>query len=356
MAIAQVEDVRDLDRHHPRHPLVRNVPVVARRFESILQDGYDPAGIKVPSGQSLLAHVAGKTRYAATRASYSHPLWDHLAERVPVWSRRETWLATQLSRYGILRIEPVDEWNAIELGLAPDVDRYWGPTQPLPLNLQADRFSSLDGLLLLLLLYREAQDAAHTDWAERLRAALYRTATEWADLHRYRGEILDTWKFLIASRMVTWAPRLQPSAEALRRAYEDLLSEHALMGASNVHKRLLLPEQLKPGTRSERRWRRRAWVRACCRRYDRLAVEEFGYCDTSPVLEWLIANRAAIGAHRSHAIDVLMDYDSGPIAPLAPLAMPEELYKQRRRPPMLEDECIVFGDRSIYDVVPIVVA
>jgi hypothetical protein len=356
MAIAQVEDVRDLDRHHPRHPLVQNVPVVSRRFESILQDGYDPAGIKVPSGKSLLAHVAGKTGYTATRASYSHPLWDHLAERVPAWSRRETWLATQLSRYGILRIEPVDEWNAIELGLTPDVDPYWGPTQPPPLNLQAGRFVSLDGLLLLLLLYREAQDAAHTDRSERMGAALYQAASEWARLHQYRGEVLDTWELLVESRMVAWAPRFQPSTEALRRAYENLLSEQALTGASKGSRRSLLPEQLKPGTRSERRWRRRAWIRACCRRYERLGNANFEYRDTSPMFEWVVANRASIGAHRSRAIDVLMDDDEGPVAELAPLTMPEELYKQRRRPPMTEDEWVAFGDRSIYDVIPVVKA
>jgi hypothetical protein len=356
MAIAQVEDVRDLDRHRPRHPLVRNVPLVARRFESILQDGYDPAGIKVLSGTSLLAYVSGKTGYTATRASYSHPLWEHLAERVPAWSRRETWLATQLSRHGILRVEPVDEWNANELGLMPGVDPYWGPTRPPPLNLQASRFVSLDGLLLLLLLYREAQDAAHTDRAERLEATLYQAASEWARLHRYRGEALDTWEFLTESRMVAWTPRFQPSTEALQLACQDLLSEQALAGESKRSRKSLLPEQLKPGTRSERRWRRRAWIRACCRRYNRLGQNaNYEYRDTSPVFEWVVANRASIAAHRSRAIDVLMD-DEGPIAELAPLAMPEDLYRHRRRPLMTEEEWVAFGDRSVYDVIPVVKA
>lgn len=353
MAIAQVDNVRVLDRNAPRHPLARDLSV-ARRFETILDDGYDPAKVAASPSKSLLDHVASKPAYKTTRSTYAHPLWRHLAERTYRWAGREAWLTVQLAHHGILRVEPVDEWHAIELGLLPDTDPPSGQLDPAPLDLHVDRFATLDGLLLLLLLYREAQDAAHTERASLLKEALHSTALEFCCIYRYQGEVLDTWRLLIESRMVAWDPHVEPSAKMLHQTQAKLRAELDA-GKPRGARGPAAPETLTPGTRSERRWRRRVWVRACCLHFDRVWQQpNFDYRDASPIFEWLIANRALIDAHRARAIDVLLERDDLPYPTLAPLVMPNELYRQRQHAGMSDAEWTAFGTTSIYDVIPVV--
>lgn len=352
MAIAEVEDVRELDQHCPRHALACNLPV-ARRFESILQDGYDPATVRAKSGTSLLKHVAGKKDYRATAKTYHHALWDHLALRTPPWPQREAWLIDQLGLYRVLRVEPIDEFHAVELGLIPD--RFPVAVESPPLDLDSDRFASLDGLLLLLLLYREAQDAAHLDRARRLKVALHQAALGFAGIYQYRGEVLDTWRLLIESRMVAWDPHPNPRALELGKAQAELRGEHADVARSPRRRGPIAPDRLKPNTRSERRWRRRVWVRACCLYFDRVWQQpNFDYRDACPLFGWVVAHRTLINAQRARAIDVLMECDDGPTLILDPLIMPAFLYERRQRPLMSEAEWTVFGTRSIYDVIPVV--
>lgn len=334
-----------LDRHSPRHPLMRDVPP-ARRFETILLDGYTPA-------PWLREHVARAWGYKATQNAYAHPLWEHLKERSPNFPERDTWLAKQLKSHGILWTEPGDEENAIELGLIPD-EREWPSDRTPALDLQPSRFMSLDGLLLLLLLYREAQDAGHRLQAEKFRSALYSLGFEWARHYRYEGETLDTWRFLLESRMVEWMPRFHPGRAAIERAEEELLCEHDRLARLSKTKPRTPPGLLKKG-RGERRWRRKLLMHACCLHYDGvLSNPNFEYRDATSMYEWLTAHRTKIAQHRSHAIDVLMEFECAPEPKLDPLVMPAALYAQRRRPPMSESEWVVFGDTSIFDVIPVV--
>src|SRR3546814_1147707 len=109
--------------------------------------------------------------------------WTHLEEWAPAWPERMAWLAEQLRRHLIVRYIPEDEENGVELGLLSDPDPL-GPISPPPLNLTAERFATLDGLLLLLVLHREAQDAAHLDRADGLKFALRQAAKLFADQFR----------------------------------------------------------------------------------------------------------------------------------------------------------------------------
>lgn len=161
LATAQVENVQVLDRHSPRHPLMRGQSP-GRRFETVLLDGYTPP-------RELREHVARQHGYAATLSAYKHSIWDHLAVRTPHFPERTAWLTRQLTRFQILRVEPTDDTHGIELGLVPDERDQ--DLSPPPLELQVKRFLSLDGLLLLLLLYREAQDVGHRRQAAQLREA-----------------------------------------------------------------------------------------------------------------------------------------------------------------------------------------
>src|SRR3546814_11773430 len=75
----------------------------------------------------------------------------------------------------------------VELGLLSDPDPL-GPISPPPLNLTAARFATLDGLLLLLVLHREAQDAAQLERADGLKFALRQAAKVLACQFNYHEE------------------------------------------------------------------------------------------------------------------------------------------------------------------------
>src|SRR3546814_15175425 len=107
-------------------------------------------------------------------------LWTHLEEWAPAWPERTAWLAEQLRRHLIVRYIPEDEENGVELGLLSDPDLL-GPISPPPLNLTAERFATLDGLLLLLVVHREEQDEAHLDRVDGLQVAFSQGARLLAD-------------------------------------------------------------------------------------------------------------------------------------------------------------------------------
>ncbi|AOA72445.1 hypothetical protein [Stenotrophomonas rhizophila] len=344
LAAAQVDSVHVLDRHTPRHRLMRGQSQ-GRRFETVLLDGYTPP-------RWLREHVAGQRGFKATQRAYMHPVWDHLAYRAPCFPERDSWLTQQLKLHRILRIEPGDELHAIELGLIPD-EREWDSKSTLDLHFS--RFMSLDGLLLLLLLYREAQDVGHRSQAAMFRSLLYALGSEWPRHYRYHNEASDTWRFLLETRIVDWAPRFQPSQAAITRAEEELLQEHDRLAKLAKTKPHTPPGQLKKG-RSERRWRRKVLIRACCVHYDGFSsYRNVDYRDADPLYEWLAAHREHIAQHRSRAIEVLiMDPEDAATSRLDPLVMPAALYAQRCRPPISESEWIVFGNKSIFDVIPVV--
>src|SRR3546814_3056046 len=75
------------------------------------------------------------------------------------------------------------------------------------------------------------------------------------------------------------------------------------------------PPGLNARTRSERRWRRRLWVRACCLylAWGR-GTQSFNYRDSSPLFEWLVRHREMINQHRTWAIEwwLLGEDEAGP--------------------------------------------
>lgn len=349
MALACVDKARDLDR--PDSSSSRGLDRKPR-FDQVRQDGYDPDRVTAFGTTSLVDHLGSKRRFKSTRTIYRHMLWTHLEEWAPAWPERTAWLAEQLRRHLIVRYIPEDEENGVELGLLSDPDPL-EPISPPPLNLTAERFATLDGLLLLLVLHREAQDAAHLDRADGLKFALRQAAKLFADQFNYHDEARDTWELMIGSRMVEWHPRVEPTADAWERAEDQLHQAGAHYRSS---RKRAGPPGLNARTRSERRWRRRIWVRACCLYLEwGRGTQSFNYRDSSPLFEWLVRHREMINQHRTWAIEWLLlgEDDAGPNG-LTPLMMPEELYFRRRRPSMTEREWQVFGETSPYDVIPVI--
>lgn len=322
------------------------------RFEGISRDGYDPQRVMATTA-SLRKYVAEKSGYEAAEDAYRHPLWAHLINRAE--ARNSLWLTTQLKRYRILRFEHIDESHAITLGLASKNDHLSEDAQP-PLDLERERFATLDGLLFLLLLYREAQDAAHVTRVKRLEQALRNAAEEFALAHQYRDEVWDTWTVLLETRMVAWTPLFAPDADSRRLAEEDLRDQRKRGLATKRTRSPVSPEGLKANTRSGRRWRRQVWIRACCVHfYRRTRRPSYDYRDADEMYVWLLAHREAIRTHISQAMDSLMDCWGKPVARLPPLHMPPELYSRRQRPILSERDLdlYIFGC-PLYDVIPVV--
>lgn len=348
--LADVERVRHLDR--PNSHLSRGL-APKPYFDQIRQDGYDPGNVTAKRNLSLLEHVAGKRRFKSTKAIYEHKFWKYLGEWAPVWPDRAAWQTAQLRQHRIVRYTPEDEAHGIDLGLLrePDAHDPWALARP-PLSLDAERFASLDGLLLLIMLCREAQDAGYLYHDDRLQEGLRRAALLFAKQHNYRDEVLDTWEMLLGSRMVAWHPRIEPTQDELTNAERELTEGERIFLDPRLAPRVRRP---KVGTRSDRRWRRRVWIRACCLHLKRgWRTPPFEYRDACPEFEWLIANRTAIREHKEQAIDLLMDEEIARPDALPPLTMSEALYDSRRRPSPTEEEERVFGDKLLYDVIPVI--
>ena len=368
MTKAGVDDVMVLDRATPRHPLSKGLKV-ARRFEDVLQDGYDPGCIDVTPDKkakrrcSLLDHVAKQSKYAKTQADYSHEFWKLLVKRV---SDAETDQALQklLRKQNLVRLNISDQIHGDCLGLIREIDPYAEEepgAPPLCIYGIADD-PTLDGLQLLLLLYRESQDLAQHGPMQSIGAELKRATDAFAVTHHYSGEVLDTWHLLVQTRMLRWNPGFQPSAEALKRAECELRQEREAMPKRKGKRGKSSPDSYTRG-RAERRWRRQIWARA-----GRISVVEarepktcltpyYAYVDTT-LGDWLIKNRALMERLYSDAIELLMDGDPANFLkngtnPLPHLSMPESLYRRRRRPRTDEETWRHFGDYLPFDILPV---
>lgn len=349
--LAGIERARHLDR---LNGALSNGLAPKPRFDQIRQDGYDPGNVTAKRNLSLLEHVAGKRRFKSTKTIYEHKFWKHLEEWAPVWPDRAAWRAVQLREHHIVRYTPEDEAHGIDLGLlrAPDANDPSELDGYVPLNLDAKRFATLDGLLLLIMLCREAQDAGHPDRDARLQTGLHRAALLFAKQHNYYDEVLDTWEMLIGSRMIAWHPSIEPTQGELKDAESELMAGESNFLSPHVAPKM---QRLKAGTRSDRRLRRRIWVRACCLHLKRgLRNPPFEYRDACPTFQWLTANRMAIREHKARAIEwLVMGEETAGRDVVPPLTMPEALYDSRRRPLPTEEEERVFGDKLLYDVIPV---
>lgn len=374
--IAGVEDVTELDRNNPRHPLSENLSV-SRRFESIQQDGYDPDRVEVTSTRSLLKHVAeyapGKSKYRKANDSHGHAFWKLLTARNSPGTRDKEEIHKLLRQQGLVRLDHSDVSHGMDLGLISEYEA--GAAYeleecgelPFSINAISDGEVTLEALQLLLLLYREAQDLAQDQMVIALRKNLLDTALRFAETHGYAGEQLDTWHYLIQTRMLRWDPDFQPRQAILKQARQDLLDEWDAKPKRKGKRGPASPETYTKG-RAERRWRRQIWARACRLSFEKESDEpepshppEFFYTNVL-IGDWLIKHRDLIAVHCDYAVDFLMNGDvSDPFGNgeahdrPPPLTMPESMHRRRKRPRMDEETWRHFGDRLPYDVIPITI-
>lgn len=322
------------------------VPV--RTLRSLQRDGADPGLITLFRSISLMDHLAqGGTKWNDVVETYRHPFWRHLsAWSVPQarhwpapFRSAERWLDYQMQRHGVLRLEPDDEYFAIALGLR---ERRPTPCEELA-PLQVRRFVSLDGLLTLLMLRRQARDALEFDTADLLGSALWQAAHQWEQKCDYDGEALDTWRWLLHTRLHEWLPDARPHAKALAEA------ERQLQRAQLAQNGTLVPM----GKRKTRRWRRRVSMRAGCMQVERSGVAERPCVLFDPAWEWIAEHRAEIDAHCTWANDALIGDVPLSVPSPVPLTMPTSLMQRRQRPLARYEEWMMFGDVLPYDIIPV---
>ncbi|MHB1272801.1 MAG: hypothetical protein ACYCZD_08545 [Rhodanobacter sp.] len=377
-AIAGVADAASLDRHRLAH----GMDMAARhRFQSIEDDGFDPGRVMATQKQSLLDYVASKRGYRQTRRDYQHPLWHALQNRQWGHPKEASFITEELQKAGVALLEHKDADRADSLGidwpdlfkqecLPPDAS-LGNPHDPLesypcwsvpivhPLDslVDATRLTKLDGILALLLLYRRSLDTVALDQARDCRDVLKRAAeafvSDWVD------EPLDTWRYVIETRMLAWTPEFQPSAEDIRQAeqeirqhFDEVADSGKKRGRSKLH-----PAKATSG-KIARRWRRRTLMRACAK--ERWQMNLFaGFQALTPFNDWMISHRSLIDAHVDKASYLLVvgkgtdpETEAELLKDLRPLEIPVDDTHRIIRPYVSGYDEYRFGGCA-FDLIPI---
>lgn len=354
---AGVSHASALDRQTPQHQLWR-APCYPRSFESLALDGYDPGAMTAIDRQSLLDFVASKRGYAHATRSYKHGFWSHLAERNPKKAPPDSWIDAQLKKHELLRLKDIDDDHARTLGLR----RRYREDDPDDLDsgshvlvAMADAFANLDGMLALLILYREAVDKSD-DSVDNLRIALVKSTAKFASELAFEDELLETWKFLVETRMLRWDPSFRPSAESLLRAESELRAKRSGR-RKRAGKLDAGPPEIRTKGRAERRWRRQVMMLASNLSLQQSTCRDLIVRQESVLDRWLVKNRMLISKHVERAFDRCMGDSQTDVAPvLQPLIMPDAIYRRRRRPINDLEAWLVIGDDVPYDFIPVSVA
>lgn len=334
-------------------------------LQEIELDGYGPGQSRdaSPRIREVFEEVAKKPAYIAAPEAYNHPLWTYLSVR-SFPSVSQQWRHQMLASYGLIRVEAGDESSGEKLGLIASERMHLdgsaeSESRPLPFAGHSS-FATLDGLLLLTMLMKEAEDEGVLGYVRVFRDALRDATRTISDsLFDWHAEARDTWKFIAETRLATWTPNREPSEEDKLEAWNSLAKAFDQRSSTG---RAVAPSKLTRG-RSERRWRRRAWAYAAARGprglpFDYSAYPTYFYTSREPHLEWLIDHREAIDSHIGHAIARLIVGDEEAVflqrPLLKPLKMPRAVMDMRVRPTSYsEDEIVVFGDAKLYDVIEI---
>ncbi|OQP71088.1 hypothetical protein IA54_015555 [Xanthomonas phaseoli pv. syngonii LMG 9055] len=278
-----------------------------------------------------------------------HDLWGALT-RKKVEKGHQSHLATveiekMMRTFGIVRISLLDIFFGMALGLPHQF-----PNADLPgatdLQLEPKKFASLDGLHLLLQLYRSAINEGALKFAAVFGEALEEAVglyvrPRWKD----RKEVKDTWHWILYSRMLSWRPYVRPDALKLARlhdAWVDIFRESDDVSVTDGRLRL------------SRRDRRRIFVHACAKMFRQQELPSH-YLQGTEVLYWLAANRDHITQQMMLALSNLKSTNaSAAQAQLESLVMPTHLLSERVRPRCGKVLCTGFSLEQVFELIPVV--
>src|SRR6185312_6308856 len=232
-----------------------------------------------------------------------HTLWRTLQDRHWSETQRDKLMEKALQRLGLTVIEAGDAARAKQLGLHWrdhfEVDFYDGGYDYIPALLplneaaQTAKWATLDGIQVLTLLYRQSLDAGNAKFAGDLRQPLEDACRAFGKV--WHGEAADTWRYVTNTLTLAWMPDYEPSSDAMNKAREQLREEFENSPSHGRGRRKLAPDQVTQG-KVERRWRRRALMRAGV--LDEPGRQHYiGLQTSTPFNAWLAANRRIIDTH-----------------------------------------------------------
>ncbi|MBZ3930375.1 hypothetical protein Xthr_11020 [Xanthomonas citri pv. thirumalacharii] len=280
----------------------------------------------------------------------THDLWGALTrKKVEMHGHQSHPTSVEIDKmmrtFGIVRISLLEIFFGMALGLPHQF-----PNSELPaatdLQLEPKKFASLDGLHLLLQLYRSAINDGALKFAAVFGEALEEAVglyvrPRWKD----RQEVKDTWHWILYSRMLSWQPYVRPDALQLahwRDIWVGVLRKND--DVSVTYDSLRLP----------RRDRRRIFVHACAQIFSQQELPSH-YVRGTEVLYWLAANRNRITHQMMLALSHLEPTDANAAqAQLETLIMPTHLFSERARPQCGKVPSTGFSLEEVFELIPVV--
>jgi len=319
-------------------------------FRKVRDDGADPHRLQV--ADSCLAKVVARLPEGlGAYQDCTHELWEALArrkvERRPHCDQLSSAeFLSKLQPFGIVRVSQLDSIFAMMLGLPRQF-----PGSELPaateLHLEPAEFATLDGLHVLLQLYRNATHAGALKFAgvfgEALEEAVSLYAnSRWSD----RTEIMDTWHWILHSRMLSWRPYLKPTTVQLEHGRQEWIQLND--GSVEVDGAAEAPKlQLRD--------RREIFVHACAAMFVQEAAE-WHYVHATDALRWLAENRKPITEKVTWALNNFRSTDDAKLMRPEPLVMPPHLFSMRTRPRGEANPTTGFSLGKVFELIPVVEA
>ena len=321
--------------------------IKGQRFRSVEEDGTSPGQILANPTMALFEHVGKLPGYRFTKVNFLHTIWALLSDRESRHSSGAHWMEREWKKQGFCCLSSADIRRADMLGLQwPEIRGSWSGNENATIithdQLDPERFESLDGLTLLLLTYRAAQNRSDFYLANHLGKTLQGAAIAIGKRFAPDSEARDTWDAMLQTRILSWNPLFEPSTSEI--VVELRALEQEFRRREKTPKRgcaAVGPGQSKGG-KVERRWRRRARMRAVnfSLSAERAPAGNLLLRQTNKYTSWLVNNAALIDKHEAQAMDEIMGsniFDPNPKSAdenieMSPLCIPKDKKHQHKRP------------------------
>ena len=213
-----------------------------RAFWRVKRNGYDPGRRRVSLvNQSLVDVVGKKSGYEYTQDIYDNPLWLQVLGPTEIsFDVRDGLISKLMTSLGLFQPDRTDEFITQEMGLeqpsllASTPDDYRRSLEAL-----TER-RSLDGILLMCLLYRRAMGNAHLEEAICLRDEIFHAVKHYCNRPYFDGQVLTYFLHLINRRVFCGVRDTTPSSEAVEEARQMFL--HRRKRASSARSRNVIKE------------------------------------------------------------------------------------------------------------------
>ena len=188
----------------------------SRTFWRIKHDGYDPAHKRVSlRNKTLVQVVASNSGYKYTEEVYGHALWIQVLGPSEIsFDAREKLISKMMQRLGLFQPDGDDWLINEEMALG---EPSLGPSTSVEYLQSLEALTeqrSLDGILLMCLLYLRAMANAHLEAAICLRDEIWKAVNHYCNRPYFDGRLKTCFLHLINRRVLCGTRDLEPSKEA----------------------------------------------------------------------------------------------------------------------------------------------